>query len=237
LFFPAKEHRRLGGNVLYVFIISFGLIFIGELADKSQLLALCLATRYRAWQVLTGIFVATLVVHTLSALAGQLLGAFIPAGVLPWVSGVLFVGFGVWTLRGDSVDDVEADRGKGRFGPVMATAVAFFFAELGDKTQIMTMAIAADPGAALLRFTERAQVELPAWVISASEGVSSLSGQQAFWMVTLGSTLGMVVADALAILLGSVLGKRLPEHVVRRFSGAIFILFGVVTIASSLAAE
>jgi len=223
--------------MLYVFIVSLGLIFIGELADKSQLLALCLATRYKAWQVLAGIFIATLVVHTFSALAGQLLGAFIPDGVLPWVSGLMFVGFGVWTLRGDSVDESEADRGRARFGPVLATAVAFFFAELGDKTQVMTMAIAADPGAALLRFTEGARVELPAWLISAGEGVSSLSGLETFWMVTLGSTLGMVVADALAILAGSVLGKRLPESSLRRFSGAVFILFGVVSIGSALSAR
>jgi len=220
--------------MLYVFAVAFLLIMIGELADKSQLLALCLATRYKAWQVLIGIFLATLVVHIASTLAGQFLGGMVPAGVLPWISGVLFVGFGVWTLLGDSVDDSDADRGRGRLGPIMATAVAFFFAELGDKTQIMTMAIAADPGAALLRFASGAGISLPAWIVTAGGGVDALSGTQRFWMVAIGSTLGMVVADAFAILVGSVLGRRLPEARLRRISGAIFIVLGVLTIGSTV---
>jgi putative Ca2+/H+ antiporter (TMEM165/GDT1 family) len=220
--------------MLYVFAVAFVLILIGELADKSQLLALLLATRYRAWQVLVGIFIATLVVHMASTLAGQMLGGLISPTILPWISGVLFVGFGIWTLRGDSVDESDADRGRGNLGPIMATAVAFFFAELGDKTQIMTIAIAADPGAALLRAVEGVGMVVPAWAVSAGMGVDALSGVQRFWMVTMGSTLGMVVADALAILLGSLLGKRLPEELLRKVSGFIFILFGIVSIGAAL---
>jgi len=226
--------NETGGPMFYVFAVAFVLILIGELADKSQLLALLLATRYRAWQVLAGIFIATLIVHMASTLAGQLLGGLIPQGALPWISGVMFVGFGVWTLRGDSVEESEADRGRGALGPVMATAVAFFFAELGDKTQIMTIAIAADPGAAVLRFAEGVGVGLPVWAVSASLGVEALSGVQRFWMVTMGSTLGMVVADAVAILLGSMLGKRLPEELLRKVSGTIFIVFGLVSVGAAL---
>ena len=148
----------------YVFVVALVLIMIGELADKSQLLALVLATRYKAWQVLLGIFIATFIVHFFTALLGQWLGASIPENVLPWISGVLFVGFGIWTLRGDRIEESEAERGATRFGPVLATAVAFFFAELGDKTQIMTLTIAADPGSALLEYLKQAGPTVNEWL-------------------------------------------------------------------------
>jgi putative Ca2+/H+ antiporter (TMEM165/GDT1 family) len=112
----------------YIFIVAFVLIMVGELADKSQLLAMTLATRYKAWQVLVGIFIATFVVHFFTTLFGQALGRLIPDAVLPWFTGLLFIGFGIWTLRGDSVEESEADRGAKRFGPILATAIAFFFA-------------------------------------------------------------------------------------------------------------
>jgi putative Ca2+/H+ antiporter (TMEM165/GDT1 family) len=191
--------------VLYILLVSLLLIMVGELADKSQLLALVLATRYKAWQVLLGIFLATFVVHFFTALAGVWLGSAIPAGVLPWLSGVLFIGFGIWSLRGDTLSESDVERG-GRFGPVLATAVAFFFAELGDKTQIMTMTIAADPGAALLTYLDRAGPAVQQW-LSPLVPAGQVSAATRFWAVTIGSTLGMVVADALAILIGRVLGR------------------------------
>lgn len=220
--------------MLYTFIVSFILIMIGELADKSQLLALVLATRYKTSQVLLGIVLATFTVHFISTGLGMLAGGFIPHGVLPWVSGLLFVFFGVWTLRGDTVDEADAEAGKGvRFGPVIAVAVAFFLAELGDKTQIMTITIAADPGGALLEILKGSgttvQQALSAIGIS---GTGELSQSARFWGVTLGSTLGMVLADALAIGIGRLLGKRLPERLLTRISGFVFIAFGVLTIVA-----
>lgn len=215
----------------YVFLVALVLIMIGELADKSQLLALVLATRYKTWQVLLGIFAATFVVHFFTALVGQFLGSALPEALLPWLSGLLFVGFGIWTLRGDSVEESEADRGARRFGPVLATAVAFFFAELGDKTQIMTLTIAADPGSALLVYLKGAGPMVQGWL--GVLGSADAAGPMArFWGVTLGSTVGMVLADAVAILIGRALGKKLPELLLRRISGAIFIVFGLLTIAS-----
>lgn len=216
----------------YIFFVALVLIMIGELADKSQLLALVLATRYNTWQVITGIFIATFVVHFFTTLIGQFLGAAIPANVIPWMTGLLFIGFGIWTLRGDKVEEGEADKG-GRFCPVVATAIAFFLAELGDKTQIMTLAIAVDPGSALLTYLKSAGPMVQGWLqgLGTPENVSA-AGR--FWAVTFGSTLGMVIADAIAISIGRMLGTRVPERLMRRVSGAIFILFGVLSIASVL---
>ncbi len=216
----------------YIFLVAMILIMVGELADKSQLLALLLATRYKAWQVLVGIFIATFVVHFFTALAGQLLGSAIPPNAIPWITGVLFIGFGVWTLRGDTVEDSDADKG-GRFGPIVATTIAFFLAELGDKTQIMTLAIAVDPGSAILVYLKGAGPTVQAWLatVGSPENVSAMGR---FWAVTLGSTVGMVLADAVAILIGRLLGKNVPELLMRRVSGVIFILFGLLSIGSVL---
>lgn len=217
----------------YIFSVAFVLIMIGELADKSQLLAMSLACRYKAWQVILGISVATFIVHFFTTLVGQAVGGFIPQGVLPWMTGLLFIGFGVWTLRGDSVDESDAEKG-GRFGPVLATGIAFFLAELGDKTQIMTMTIAADPGTALVTYLKTAGPAVQGWLEALGMGPAGVSAGGRFWAVTLGSTLGMVLADAVAIGVGRALGKNLPELLMRRISGAFFILFGVVAIAAGL---
>ncbi len=216
-----------------MFAIAFVLIMIGELADKSQLMAMTLATRYKAWQVLLGILIATFVVHFFTALAGQALGGFIPQAMLPWLSGVLFIGFGIWTLRGDSIDESEAERGAGRFGPIIATTVAFFFAELGDKTQIMTLTIAADPGLALVTYLKDAGPAVQSFLESTGLGPTETTEMARFWAVTLGSTVGMVAADAVAIAVGRLLGKKMPERTLRVLSGTFFIIFGVFAIVSA----
>ncbi|HEX9093624.1 MAG TPA: TMEM165/GDT1 family protein, partial [Coriobacteriia bacterium] len=148
-------------------------------------------------------------------------------------TGLLFIGFGVWTLRGDTTDEKDQDRSGGRFGPIMTTAVAFFLAELGDKTQIMTVTIAADP-AAVLRTFGAAGPAIANALGSIGLTASGLTASQTFWGVWLGSTVGMMIADGVAIVVGSVLGKRLPERLITRISGSIFILFGVATIVAAL---
>jgi Ca2+/H+ antiporter, TMEM165/GDT1 family len=221
--------------VTYIFLVAVILIMVGELADKSQILALLLATRYKAWQVLVGIAIATFIVHFFTTLVGQFLGFAIPAGVIPWMTGILFVGFGIWTLRGDKVEDSAADKGR-RFGPIVATTIAFFLAELGDKTQIMTLAIAVDPGSALLVYLKGAGPAVQTWLatVGSPENVGEMGR---FWAVTLGSTVGMVLADAIAIGFGRLLGKRMPELLMRRVSGTIFIGFGLLSIGSVLFAS
>jgi putative Ca2+/H+ antiporter (TMEM165/GDT1 family) len=181
--------------------------------------------------VLVGIFVATLAIHLLSTLAGQLVGDVIPRPVLSVITGVLFLGFGVWTLRGDG--DAEDDAPAARFGPILTAGIAFFLAELGDKTQIMTISIAADP-AAVLRALGAAGPAITNALKSVGVTAQGLDGTQTFWGVWLGSTVGMMIADGIAILVGAVLGKKLPERLITRISGWIFILFGAGTLAALL---
>ena len=105
---------------------------------------------------------------------------------------------------------------------------------MGDKTQIMTMTIAADPAAVLRTFGAAG----PA--ISGALGhvwlnADGLTATQSFWVVWMGSTVGMMIADSVAIVVGSTLGKRLPERLITRISGALFILFGVATLWAAVA--
>lgn len=185
------------------FLVSFGVIFVAELGDKSQLMALAFATRYRPWPILIGITLATAVVHAVSVLVGGLLGAAMPTETINVVAGVAFLGFAVWTIRGDKLDEGEAARAdRTTRSVVMAVAVAFFLAELGDKTMLATITLATREG---------------------------LFGT---W---LGSTLGMVAADALAIGIGALLGRRLPERAIRIGATASFVIFGILLIVEGLA--
>lgn len=185
------------------FLVSFGVIFVAELGDKSQLMALAFASRYRPWPILIGITLATAVVHAVSVLVGALMGAAMPTDTINVVAGVAFLGFAVWTFRGDKLDEEEAARAdRTTRSVVMAVSVAFFLAELGDKTMLATITLATREG---------------------------LFGT---W---LGSTLGMVAADALAIGVGALLGRRLPEHAIRIGAAASFVILGVLLIAEGLA--
>ena len=122
------------------------------------------------------------------------------------------------------MEDGGGVRSGGRFVPIATVAIAFFLAELGDKTQIMTRTSAADPAAVLRTFGAAGPAISTAL---ASIGLTSegLTGTQTFWGVWLGSTIGMMIADGIAIVVGSVMGKRLPEKLNRIIATAISILF------------
>jgi Ca2+/H+ antiporter, TMEM165/GDT1 family len=181
--------------------ISFGVIFVAELGDKSQLMAMTFATRFRPWPVLLGISVATTVVHAVSVGIGWGLGAALPTRWINLAAGLAFLAFGAWTLRGDTL--TEAERGKAQRttrSAIVAVSAAFFLAELGDKTMLATITLATQHG----------------------------------WAGTwIGSTVGMVAADALAILVGRLLGRRLPEQVIRYGAAALFAFFGLWLIADA----
>lgn len=187
---------------MQAFLLSFGVIFVAELGDKSQLMALAFAARYRFWTVLGGITVATAVVHLASVGIGQVVGVNLPTSLINVLAGVAFLAFGAWTLRGDQLSDDEAARAQRvARSAFLAVAVAFFLAELGDKTMLATVTLATTEG----------------------------------WFATwLGSTLGMVAADAMAIGVGSLLGKRMSERAVRVGAAVLFFLFGVLLITEGL---
>jgi Ca2+/H+ antiporter, TMEM165/GDT1 family len=183
--------------------LSFAVIFVAELGDKSQLMALTFATRFRPWPVLAGITVATALVHLASVGIGYGLGTALPTGWISLVAGLAFLVFGAWTLRGDVLTDAEKGKAEQATGSAMlAVGGAFFLAELGDKTMLATITLATQHG----------------------------------WFGTwLGSTLGMVAADALAILVGRLLGRHLPEKAIRYGAAALFAIFGIWLIVEAIA--
>jgi Ca2+/H+ antiporter, TMEM165/GDT1 family len=189
---------------VYAFLLSFGVIFVAELGDKSQLMAMTLSTRYRAWPVLAGITVATAGVHAASVLIGAVAGRSLPTDWITLVAGIAFLFFAAWTLRGDELtEDDEASAARARRSAFVTALIVFFIAELGDKTMLATITLATREG---------------------------LFGT---W---LGSTVGMVAADALAIGVGALLGRRLPERAVRIGASALFVVFGVLLIIEAVRA-
>lgn len=189
---------------MHALLVSFGVIFVAELGDKSQLMAMAFAARYRFWTVIWGITAATAVVHLMSVALGGFLGANLPTAAINVLAGLAFIGFGVWTLRGDTLSEGEARRAERTARSVfLAIAGAFFLAELGDKTMLATVTLAAS----------------------------------ADWFGTwIGSTLGMVAADAVAIGVGALLGRSLPADVVRVGAAILFFAFGIWLVAGEVVA-
>lgn len=123
------------------FLVSTGTVFLGEIGDKTMLLAAMLASRFRRpWTVILGILIATLFNHALAAALGTWLNDLIPQNWLPWLVGLSFIAVGLWALKPDTADESEAAR-SGR-SALWITVVSFFLAEIGDKTQIATTVLA-----------------------------------------------------------------------------------------------
>lgn len=186
--------------VLEAIFNSFLLVFVGEMGDKTQLLALLLAARYKKpWTILFGIFIATVLNHAFASWVGVVAAGFFEPETLKMILAGTFFVFALWILVPDKADELKTP---GQFGILMTTIVAFFIAEMGDKTQLATVALGA-------RYAD-------------------------VWAVTLGSTLGMVASNALAVFLGDRLLARLPMKWVRIFASVLFALFGALVLASLL---
>ena len=182
------------------FLISTGVVALAEIGDKTQLLALVLAAKYRKpVPIILGIFAATLLNHALAGAVGALVASFISPTLLRWILGLSFIAMAIWTLIPDEYEEQNAR--PPRFGIFGATLLAFFVLEMGDKTQIATVALAA---------------KYPSLIA-----------------VVAGTTLGMMLANVPAVLLGDVAANKIPMKLVHTIAAAIFLIIGVMVLMSS----
>ena len=170
-------------------LVSIGVVALAEIADKTQLLALVLAARFRKpWPIILGIFFATLANHFLAGAVGTFITRQLGPDVMRWTLGVSFIAMAIWTMIPDKLDDAKEHTG--RFGVFGTTLIAFFLVEMGDKTQIATVALAA-------RY-------------------------DALATVVMGTTIGMMLANVPAVLLGNVAAEKLPVRLVHGIAALIF---------------
>ena len=177
---------------MIAFWTSLAFVVLAEMGNKTQLLAMAFAARIRWQTVMWGVFWATAANHLLAVLVGNYLTHIIPMLWIKVAAAASFILFGLWTIRGDTL---EGEDKRFNFSPFWTVAIAFFFAEMGDKTQLATVALAAD-----------FSTVVPVWA---------------------GTTAGMLIADAIGIIVGIVLHKQLPEKQVKWFAAITFILFGI----------
>ena len=179
-------------------LISTGVVALAEIGDKTQLLAFILAARFKKpLPIVAGILVATLVNHSLAGALGAWITSVVGPEILRWVLGLSFIGMAVWTLIPDKIEDEET-RAAQRLGVFGATLITFFLAEMGDKTQLATVALAAHYGAPVV--------------------------------VVIGTTLGMLVADVPAVVVGNRFAAKIPLKLVHSIAAAIFAAMGVLAL-------
>lgn len=179
------------------FFISTGIVALAEIGDKTQLLAFILAAKFRKpVPIVLGILVATLANHGFAGAVGAWVTTLLSAEALRWILGVSFIAMAVWTLIPDKFD--EDDAKLARFGVFGTTLIAFFFAEMGDKTQVATVALAAQ-------------------------------FQSLFWVVA-GTTVGMMIANVPAVIMGDRIAHKMPVVLVHRVAATIFAVLGVLTL-------
>ncbi|WP_313301454.1 TMEM165/GDT1 family protein [Diaphorobacter sp.] len=181
------------------FLISTSVVALAEMGDKTQLLSLVLAARFRKpWPIVLGIFVATVVNHALAGAVGAWITTYLGENALQWILGVSFIAMAAWMLIPDKLDEDEVG-GHSQWGVFGATVVAFFLAEMGDKTQIATVMLAAKYAGAYV------------WVV-------------------LGTTLGMMLANAPVVWLGDKIVKKVPIRTVHMISAVIFLVLGLIAL-------
>ncbi|MGE8561915.1 MAG: TMEM165/GDT1 family protein, partial [Acinetobacter sp.] len=178
---------------MYELLISTAIVALAEMGDKTQLLALLLAARFRKpVPILLAILLATLLNHGISAVLGQWITTVLNPDVLLWIVSVGFIAMALWMLVPDELEDETDNINKWqKYGVFGATFVLFFLAEIGDKTQVATVALAA-------RF------------------------DSVFW-VMLGTTIGMMIANAPAVFVGNKLADKLPIPLIHKIGASIFL--------------
>ncbi|MBK6864573.1 MAG: TMEM165/GDT1 family protein [Ideonella sp.] len=179
------------------FLVATGIVALAEIGDKTQLLAFILSARFRRpTPIILGVLVATIANHAFAGAVGAWLTTALGPTVLRWVLGISFLAMAVWTLIPDKFD--EGDAKLAPRGVFTTTLIAFFLAEMGDKTQIATIALAAQ--------------------------------YNAFAAVVAGTTLGMMIANVPAVLLGDRIAHRMPVRLVHAIAAAIFAVLGAATL-------
>jgi putative Ca2+/H+ antiporter (TMEM165/GDT1 family) len=192
VFLPALE------ILMEAFLISAGVVALAEIGDKTQLLALVLAARFRKpIPIILGILAATLVNHALAGAVGGWLSSTVGPSGMRWILGVSFIAMAIWTLIPDKYEEQEAKAP--RFGVFGTTLIAFFLLEMGDKTQIATVALAAKYASIVA--------------------------------VVAGTTVGMMLANVPAVLLGEAAAKKLPLKLVHGIAALLFLVMGVVVLS------
>jgi len=180
---------------LEALLVSIGIVALAEIGDKTQLLTLVLAARYKKpWPIVAGIFVATLVNHGIAGAIGAWLTKTIGPDAMRWILGISFIAMAAWMLVPDKLDD-DAGASRKVGGVFVTTTILFFFVEIGDKTQIATVALAA-------RF-------------------------DSLMAVVMGTTIGMILANAPVAFFGEALAKRLPVRAVHMVAAFVFAALGV----------
>lgn len=161
------------------------IVALAEIGDKTQLLALLLAARFRKpWPIIAGIVAATLANHFAAGAVGAWVASFFSEATLSWILAASFIAVALWTLVPDKLDDEES--GLKKYGPFLTTLIAFFLAEMGDKTQVATVMLAAQ--------------------------------YPHFWLVVIGTTLGMLIANVPVVLIGNLAADKLPLTLIRRLA-------------------
>lgn len=181
-------------------IISTVSVALAEIGDKTQLLALVLAARFRKpWPIIAGIFIATIVNHGIAAEVGALASKLMSPELQRWVVGISFIAMAAWILVPDSDDDEAAQY---RFGAFLTTLVAFFLVEIGDKTQVATIVLAAH--------------------------------YQPVWVVVMGTTIGMLLANVPVVIAGGMAADKLPLKAIRAVTAAIFAILGILVVVEPM---
>jgi len=184
--------------VLTTILISTGVVALAEMGDKTQLLAFLLAARFKKpVPIILGILLATIINHGFAGALGAWITTLLSPKTLGWILGFLFIAMAIWTLKPDEIEEDEA-KIAGRFGVFGATTITFFLAEMGDKTQIATVALAAN--------------------------------YSSVFLVVIGTTLGMMIADVPAVFIGTKFAQKVSMKLVHGIAAAVFAVLGVITL-------
>ena len=186
---------------LNYFFLATSIVALAEIGDKTQLLSLMLSAKYKDhhWAIIGGIFIATILNHALAALLGSTISAWISPEVMKWILGGGFIALGLWLLIPDKLDgDEDAPPTRSAWKVFTITTSLFFIAEMGDKTQVATVALGA-------RYDD-------------------------LMAVVMGTTVGMMLANAPAVWLGKKFTKALPIKWVHGIAAVIFIGIGLATL-------